>query len=154
MCQSAQIANPQIFITNLQIANLQISTKYVLQFLQNMYSTTLFQNSFHYVNIYSEHYFFWTCGSFKPANHKKIGSIRCKSAKCHICGRSANFSYNKYIQQYKFSSDDYFPGDTCSLRIKVWRGMAQRGSFNLYKLLGRQILGTSGIRLKSIQFRF
>jgi hypothetical protein len=31
-----------------------------------------------------------TCGSFKSANHKTIGSANRKSAKCHIFGKSAN----------------------------------------------------------------
>ncbi len=30
--------------------------------------------------------------NFRSANHKKIGSANSKSAKCHICGRSANLT--------------------------------------------------------------
>jgi hypothetical protein len=39
-----------------------------------------------------------TCGSFESANHKKDWVRNRKSAKCHICGRSANLitSFRKF----------------------------------------------------------
>jgi hypothetical protein len=34
-----------------------------------------------------------TSGSFKSANHKKFGFANRKSAKCNLCGRSANLIF-------------------------------------------------------------
>jgi hypothetical protein len=33
-----------------------------------------------------------TCGSFKSENHKRLDPQNLKSAKCHICGRTANLT--------------------------------------------------------------
>jgi hypothetical protein len=42
-----------------------------------------------------------TCGSFKFANHKKIGFANRKSATFHICGRSANLTTYQIPQIFK-----------------------------------------------------
>jgi hypothetical protein len=36
--------------------------------------------------------YLWTCGRFKSANHKKIGSANRESPKCHTSGRPANLT--------------------------------------------------------------
>jgi hypothetical protein len=103
LCQSANrksanfMINPQI--TNSQITNPQISTKYCTIVSQNSSKSRLckrFMSKFeleHYCYICKEKkyvQYLRTCGGFKSANPKKIGSANGKSAKSHICGRSAN----------------------------------------------------------------
>ncbi len=88
---SPQIENTQIFRINPQMANPQISTK-------NYLIKVLF--------VRRKSLYLRTCGSFKLANHKKIGSAISKSAKCHICGRSPNvklFADRPPLRRYESS---------------------------------------------------
>jgi hypothetical protein len=74
-----QIANPQIFTINPQIANPQIYKVSVLHKKLEHYMLFMVGEK----NMYLR-----TCGS--PQIIKKIGPANRNSAKCHICGSSAN----------------------------------------------------------------
>jgi hypothetical protein len=84
-----------------QIANPQISTKYCTTLSQNNYEIRL-SEGFFYVKIWNKALYaafvrrkgmdLLICGSSKSANHKKLTFANPKSAKCHICGRSANLT--------------------------------------------------------------
>jgi hypothetical protein len=47
-------------------------------------------------------YVYTICGSFKSTNHQKVRSANVKSAKSHICGKSANLKNNLGRQICKF----------------------------------------------------
>ncbi len=122
MCASPQIANPQIFIINLHIANPRISTntsklKTVLK--------VIFQNNFFlFCTVKLEHYLLYFCKekmyvyanlrrfwfrenlgfanrkstNKKSATHKmKVGPANSKSVKYNICGRSVNLTNNESL---------------------------------------------------------
>jgi hypothetical protein len=100
MCASPQIANPQIFMTNLQIADPQTSTKYCTNLSQNSPKSCM-ENKY----VFSDLSKFeipkkaWAVKSskrkstnYESTNHKKIAFVYRSTAKCHICGCSAKLS--------------------------------------------------------------
>ncbi len=103
--QVSQSANHKSanFMIYLQIANLQISTKYCTTLSQNnpkirlfnrfssMYKFELEQYSICYI-CEDKQYVIVDLRKFTSPNHKKIGSANRKSAKCRTCGRSANLT--------------------------------------------------------------
>jgi hypothetical protein len=72
-----------------------------------------------------------SCGSFRSANHKKIGPANRKFAKCYICGRSANLT-------------NYLSAQVCGCVIFLRNLFGDRGGFCrdnpnlLSKIPGRQ----------------
>jgi hypothetical protein len=77
---SPQIAKPQLFIINPQIANSQISTKYCATLFQISPENRLFQRFLSYkiwirevcaIFLWRKNSYLRTCGRFKSANYKK-----------------------------------------------------------------------------------
>jgi hypothetical protein len=107
------IANPQIFMIYPQLTNLQIPTKYCTSLSQNSLKSRLFKKYNFLINNYVLWYraFFALFGRRKmyvicgladilsPQLTTKNGSANRKSAKCNICGRSANLA--NYLKVHK-----------------------------------------------------
>ncbi len=102
-CASPKIANPQIFMINPQIANLQIlCLMTVLKadfknifFFFFIFCVKLTSSILGYFCKEKSYVFCEHVEVLSPefANHKKIGFENRKSAKCHICGKPQNENY-------------------------------------------------------------
>jgi hypothetical protein len=75
-----------------------------------------------------------TCRSFKFANHKMIWSANRKSAKCHICGRSANLTNYLSLKFAIFDLRNLF-ADCPSLTVTVAAYKTLRSFFTENKRL-------------------